>query len=166
MSDFTKKRLIYKAFAFLFVIAVLVILDQWTKRLAVASLKGREPFVIIQNVLEFSYLENRGAAFGMMQGMRIAFLIFAPAVSIGLFAYGLKLSLKKKFTPAVICFLLIISGAIGNFIDRLRNGYVVDFIYFKLIDFPVFNVADIFVTCGAILLILLLLFKYKEEDFD
>ena len=165
MSDFTKKRLLLKAFAFLIAIGILVFLDQWSKQAAVSALKGNKPFVILENILEFSYLENRGAAFGIMQGMRTAFLIFAPLVSVLLFGYGLKLSLKKKYTPLVICFLFIISGAIGNFIDRLRNGYVVDFIYFKLIDFPVFNVADIYVTCACILLILLLLFKYKDEDF-
>lgn len=166
MSDFTKKKLIPKAFAFLIFIAVLVLLDQWTKVLAVENLKGNKPFVILRDVLELSYLENRGAAFGMMQGKRTAFLIFAPVVSIGLFIYGLKISPKQKFKPMVFCFLLIIAGAIGNFIDRYSQSYVVDFIYFKLIDFPVFNVADIYVTCGCILLILLLLFKYKEEDFD
>lgn len=62
--------------------------------------------------------------------------------------------------------VLLVSGAIGNFIDRCLNNYVIDFFYFKLIDFPVFNVADIYVTVAAILLILLFCFYYKEEDID
>ena len=62
--------------------------------------------------------------------------------------------------------VLILSGAVGNFIDRVRFQYVIDFFYFKLIDFPVFNVADCYVTVGFILLLILILFKYKEDDFE
>ena len=62
--------------------------------------------------------------------------------------------------------MLIGAGAVGNFIDRMSNGYVVDFFYFKLINFPVFNVADIYVTLSAVFLVILLLFKYKEEDLN
>ena len=61
---------------------------------------------------------------------------------------------------------MIGAGAVGNFIDRMSNGYVVDFFYFKLINFPVFNVADIYVTLSAVFLVILLLFKYKEEDLN
>lgn len=164
MTD-KRNKLLIRALAFLVFTAILVLIDQWTKHLAVLHLKDSEPFVIWKNVLEFSYLENRGAAFGTMQGMRIFFLIFAPAVSIVLFYFALRISDRKKMLPMTVCFLLIIAGALGNFIDRLRLGYVVDFIYFRLIDFPVFNVADIYVTCSCIVLILLILFKYKEEDF-
>jgi len=78
----------------------------------------------------------------------------------------LKLPETSRFTPLRLCFLLIIAGAMGNWIDRLRQGYVVDFIYFKPIDFPVFNVADIYVTCAAFGLILLLLFYYTEEEAE
>ena len=73
---------------------------------------------------------------------------------------------SKKFLPLRICAILIVSGAIGNLIDRIRLQYVIDFFYFKLIDFPVFNVADIFVTVSTILLLVLVLFYYKEEDFE
>ena len=166
MSDNKENRILKKAFIFLTAIFCLILIDQFTKKLAVQYLKDNGPFILIRNVLEFSYLENQGAAFGILQGKRTAFLIFAPAVSIGMFLYGLKLSKKKNMAPLVLCLIFVIAGALGNFIDRLVNRYVVDFIYFSLIDFPVFNVADIYVTCGCILMMLLLLFKYKEADFD
>ncbi|MDO4488775.1 MAG: signal peptidase II [Eubacteriales bacterium] len=157
---------IAKALIFVIATALLVMLDQWTKSLAVTFLKGKESFVLIENVLELSYLENTGAAFGMMKGGRTFFLILAPLLSIGLFIYAnFFLKPDKKFIPLWICFLFITAGALGNLIDRYLYAYVVDFIYFSLIDFPVFNVADIYVSCSAVLLILLILFKYKEEDF-
>ena len=164
MSDNLKKKTLLKGFLFLIIIAVLVILDQWTKQLAVLKLKDSGPFVLIDNVFELTYLENRGAAFGMLQGKRTAFLLLTPVVIIALYIMSLKLSKDKKFIPMIVCFLLIAGGAAGNMIDRYFNGYVVDFLYFSLIDFPVFNTADIFVSCGSVGLILLLLFKYKEED--
>ena len=74
--------------------------------------------------------------------------------------------MTKKLLPLRICAVFIFSGAIGNFIDRLKLGYVVDFFYFKLIDFPVFNVADIYVTVAAFAMIILGLFYYKEEDYN
>ena len=73
---------------------------------------------------------------------------------------------QRKFWPIRICMILICSGAIGNLIDRVRFNYVVDFLYFELIDFPIFNVADIYVTVSAIALCVLLLFVYKDDDFD
>ena len=148
-----------------FFIVILILADQVTKSLAIRYLKGNDPYVIINGVLELTYVENTGAAFGMMKGMRNIFLFLAPIVSVVLFIYLVKISENARMKAMISCFIFIIAGALGNFIDRLRLSYVVDFIYFKLIDFPVFNVADIYVTCSSILLILLLIFKYKEEDF-
>lgn len=164
-SDRRSGRNVAKALSAILFICILIVPDQWTKSMAVTSLKGNPPLVLIPNILEFVYVENTGAAFGTFQGMRSIFLILAPVVCVILFILFMKLKDEKKYTPLRFCFLFIIAGALGNFIDRLRLSYVVDFIYFKLIDFPVFNVADIYVTCSCILLILLLLFKYKEEDF-
>lgn len=67
---------------------------------------------------------------------------------------------------AKVCLIFIISGGIGNMIDRVKLGYVIDFLSFDLIDFPVFNVADIYVTVFTILLFVLILFKYSDEEFD
>ena len=145
-------------------IAVLIALDQITKYAASASLLGSGPIVILNNVLELLYVENRGAAFGIMNGMRVFFLILAPLISILLLTAIARLPRLSKFLPLKVTFSCIIAGAMGNFIDRLLNGYVVDFIYFKPIDFPVFNVADIYVTCSAFALIYLVMFRYTDED--
>ena len=147
-------------------VIVLILLDQWTKALAVAHLKGHTAVSLIGNILELLYVENTGAAFGIMNGMRLIFVVLAPAVSLFLAHMLMKLPGTPRFRPLKICFLLIIAGAAGNWIDRLRQGYVVDFIYFKPIDFPVFNVADIYVTCAAFGLVLLLLFYYTEEEAE
>jgi signal peptidase II len=74
--------------------------------------------------------------------------------------------MEKKFIPGRITLVFVVAGAIGNFIDRVSQGFVVDFLYFKLIDFPVFNVADIYVVVGVTLLALMILFVVKDEDLD
>lgn len=140
-------------------------LDQFTKYLAVIHLK-EEPVVLIKDVLELHYLENRGAAFGMLQNQQWFFLIIT-VITVALMVYiYIKLPFQKHFIPLRICLVCLTTGAIGNLIDRVRLQYVVDFIYFKWIDFPIFNVADIFATVSTIGLILLFLFFYTEEDFD
>ncbi len=148
------------------VVAVLIFLDQWTKALAVSHLKGRDAVSLIGSVLELLYVENSGAAFGIMNGMRLIFVVLAPLVSVLLVYILLRMPSSPRFRPLRICFLMVIAGAIGNWIDRLRQGYVVDFIYFKPIDFPVFNVADIYVTCAAFGLVFLLLFYYTGEEAE
>ena len=155
-----KRRSFFGAAAVL----ILIALDQWTKSLAVTYLKGQAPVSLIRNILELLYVENSGAAFGIMNGMRLIFVLLAPAVSILLAWILWKMPQRSRFFPIRLCMTLIIAGALGNWIDRLRQGYVVDFIYFKPIDFPVFNVADIYVTCAAFGLIFLLLFFYTEEE--
>lgn len=143
-----------------------IVLDQWTKAFMTRLLKGRPAVPIVKDVLELDYVENRGAAFGLLQGQRIYFIVIAVVVFI-LFAWLLwKLPPEKKYRKLHIALSLILAGAVGNTIDRGCNGYVVDFIYFKLIDFPVFNVADIYITVTTLWLAILLLFFYKEEDFD
>ena len=146
--------------------ALLVWLDQWTKLLVVQNLKNADPFVLIPGVLELGYVENTGAAFGILQGSRMFFLILTPAVCLFLLAVLLKTPRRKKYLPLNIILCFIMAGALGNYIDRLKNGYVVDFIYFKPIDFPLFNVADIFITVGFAVLLLLIVFYYNEEDLD
>ena len=142
-----------------------IILDQYTKFLAVAHLK-EETIVLWENVFELHYLENRGAAFGMMQGQQSFFLITGCIMLLLGTVLYIRLPHITRYLPLRACIVLIISGAIGNMIDRMRLSYVVDFLYFKLIDFPIFNVADIYVTVAAILLILLVLFYYSEEEID
>lgn len=143
-----------------------IFLDQYTKLLAVENLKNQAPIDIIENVFQLHYLENRGAAFGILQNQKIFFVIIGIIILIvALFIY-LKMPHERHFIPLRICLLLIASGAIGNMIDRIRLNYVIDFFYFELIDFPIFNVADIYVTLSAGLLIVLILFYYKEDDLE
>ncbi len=146
-------------------IAAAVGLDQWTKILAVRHLYGSDPFVLIPGVLELRYLENRGAAFGMLQQQQVLFAVLTVVVLSGIvFLYLFRVPDTSRFLPLNLVLISLAGGAIGNFIDRLRQGYVVDFIYFRLIDFPIFNVADCFVSVAAVFLFVLILFFYKEED--
>ncbi len=144
---------------------LLVALDQWVKHLCVLHLKGQEPIVLIPGVLEFNYLENHGAAFGMLQNQQWFFWILT-AVFIGFAVlFFVKVPKNSYYLPMILIVTVLLSGAIGNFIDRIAYRYVVDFIYFRLIDFPIFNIADIYVTCSMIALIAFVLLKYKDGDF-
>nr|WP_317281955.1 signal peptidase II [uncultured Sellimonas sp.] len=143
---------------------IAVAADQVTKYLAVIYLKDKPPFVIWDQVFELTYLENRGAAFGLLQNRTIFFVITACVVfAIVIFLY-IKIPKTSKYLPLRLCGIFVFAGAAGNLIDRIRLGYVVDFFYFKLIDFPIFNVADIYVTVGFAVLVVLILFVYKEEE--
>lgn len=147
---------------FLFVLLVLV--DQWTKYLAVLHLKDRAPVPIIKDVFELHYLENRGAAFGMLQNQKV-FFIFIAVVILAAICYVLfRMPDRKRYRSMNLFCVLIAAGAVGNMIDRFRYDYVVDFLYFVLIKFPIFNVADIYVTCATVLLAVFLLFVYKDEE--
>lgn len=146
------------------VMAVLIVLDQFTKYLAVIHLKDKPAYKIINGVLEFNYLENRGAAFGMLEN-QIVFFIFVEVIVLSVIAYILyRTPDHKKYNRMHMMLTLIAAGAIGNMIDRIRLDYVVDFIYIVLINFPIFNLADIYVTFSTVILVLTLLFFYKEED--
>ena len=161
-TNFHWKRVGFALISFI----LLILFDQWTKSLAVANLMNQEPFVIVKDVFQLRYLENRGAAFGMMQGQQTFFVISALiAVAVITYVY-FKLPWEKRFHPLRAVVLFIAAGAVGNLIDRLVLGYVVDFFYFELIDFPIFNVADIYVTCATVILALLILFYYKEDELD
>lgn len=138
--------------------------DQITKYLAVVFLKDQKPIVLIDGVFQLRYLENRGAAFGMMQNMQYVFIAGAFIIVL-IFAliYG-RIPHQRKYIPLRICAVFLCAGAVGNTIDRLRLNYVIDFFYFNLIDFPIFNVADCYVVCSCIVFVLLILFFYKDED--
>ena len=147
-----------------FFFAVLVALDQVTKYAAVRSLKEQSPFIVWDGIFELHYLENRGAAFGMLQNGKV-FFVFAAILMMTVIVFVLvKTPLSSKYRAWHILLVPIAAGGIGNMIDRLRLDYVIDFFYFKLIDFPIFNVADIYVTVGVALLIIFMLFVWKEED--
>ena len=147
-------------------ITVLTIFDQWTKYLAVQNLKGQESIILIPGVLEFEYLENTGAAFGILNNQQWFFYIITILLTGCILFIYYKMPMNKKYLPGHIVLTVIIAGALGNFIDRIFNQYVVDFIYFSLIDFPKFNVADIYITVGCAVVFVLVLFIYKDEDLQ
>lgn len=147
------------------IVGIGIILDQFTKSLAVTHLQDA-PIPIIEGVFELHYLENRGAAFGMMQNQQLFFVITGVIMLIVFSYMYVKMPHTKRFLPLRACFVAIAAGAVGNMIDRVTLNYVIDFLYFKLIDFPIFNVADIYVTCATFVLIFLIVFYYKEEEID
>ena len=184
MKQKSKKTVCIGAIAIL----LLVALDQITKYLAVIFLKDQPAIPIIKGVFELQYLENQSAAFGMdpvsllhkifsfkafndnpqlFLDVKMGFFILSTVVIlILLFLLFLRIPAEKRFCFVDVILIFFSAGAIGNFIDRVSQNYVIDFLYFKLINFPIFNVADIYVTCSAIALVVLGIFYYKDEDFD
>lgn len=148
-----KKKYLYIV---LFIIG-LVLIDQVSKLLVVNYLSDK--IVLINNFFSLDYVKNTGAAFGFFSG-NIFFLVLITLALVIYLIYELKQNIEKKFNLLFI--ILIISGAIGNLIDRVFRGFVVDFISFILFNsqMPVFNIADIFVTCGVAGLIFVI---FKEE---
>ncbi|MCI8319864.1 MAG: signal peptidase II [Dorea sp.] len=143
-----------------------IVLDQYTKHLAYARLKGQKPFVILDGIFELQYLENRGAAFGLFQNQQFFFLMSAAVISIVIVWFYIRVPMNRRFFPLRFCAVFLMAGAVGNCIDRTIRKFVVDFLYFKLIDFPIFNVADIYVTAAAFILAFLLVFYYKEDELE
>lgn len=142
-----------------------VILDQLTKMWALSILKDGTSIKIIKDFLRFTYVENRGAAFGILQN-QIWFFVIITFIMIIVLGY-MFFKYKNITNLSKLSLVLIAGGAIGNFIDRIIRGFVVDFIDVKFgnfYDFPVFNIADSFVVCGTVLLIILMLFNKFEKS--
>ena len=144
-------------------ITCIVALDQVTKWWAEKAL-ANGPIPLLKNVFELQLVHNTGAAFGIFKGNTYLLLALPGLLVLVLLFLYVKAPAHNRLLPLRLVFLFLAAGGIGNLIDRIRFGYVVDFLYFKLIDFPVFNVADIFATVSSFLLIFLLLFYYKDED--
>lgn len=139
-----------------------VVLDQVTKILAVKYLMPVNTVPIIKSVLHLTYLENTGAAFGSLKNSRWVFLAVSTFAIIALVFYMFRFKPKNRVLSAGLAF--IIGGGIGNMIDRIAKGYVVDFVDFRLVNFAVFNVADSFVCVGAALVIIYIFFSAEKED--
>lgn len=150
-------------FLWLIPIALVVGLDQLTKYLAVQNLKPIDTYPLIEDVFHLTYLENRGAAFGMLADHRWVFMIVSSAAVIAIVAFMMA-AYKKHFSPLLYSALAMIAGGgIGNMIDRVYLGYVVDFLDFRLIDFAIFNVADSFVCVGCAIVILYIIVSDRKE---
>lgn len=160
-----KKRLPAPLFYFGILLSVaLVVLDQITKVFALDSLKGEPPTVLVEGLLGLRFVENGGAAWGMLSGQRILLLV-APIAGCSLLVYYYIKTRERNSILLMLGLSLIFAGGLGNLIDRaFRGGNVVDFIEFIFISFPVFNVADICVTCGTILLAIYLLFVEGRKN--
>ena len=138
-----------------------VVIDQLSKWLCVEFLKPKGSVPIIKDVIHLTYVENRGMAFGLMSDARWVFMVTSVImiVAMGLYLY-LGMCENKLYWISVA---MVVSGGIGNMIDRVALGYVVDFIDFTLIDFAVFNGADSFVCVGAGMLVLALVLDIVKE---
>lgn len=149
----------------LLAVIVLVAIDQLTKYLTVMNIKpGNNDISIIDGIFELTYVENTGAAFGMLKDGTLFLSIVVVLVVILILYFKRKIPRTKHYTPLHILTLFILAGAIGNLIDRVRLHYVVDMLHFYWFEFPVFNVADMYVVCSAGLLMILLLTKYKDLE--
>lgn len=144
----------------------LILLDQGTKLWALSSLKPIHNRTVIEGFLDLTFVENRGVAFGMFSGKRWLILLLTAAIAGMLLYFYHSLPRRKEYAPVRASIVLVLAGAVGNIIDRLFRGYVVDFFEFTFFEWPVFNVADIYVVAGVILLMFLILFVIKDEDID
>lgn len=142
----------------------LIVLDQWTKWQALTKLKPIKTMVVIEGFLDFTFVENRGAAFGILSGQRWFFILLTVIVVCGIFYGFFQFPKTKPYLFLRAGFLLVFSGAVGNGIDRALRGYVVDFLEVTFIKWPVFNLADIYVVAGAFIILFLSLFVIKEEE--
>lgn len=155
----------YNILFFVILSTVLIFIDQITKYYAAKTLMDKPSYILIKDVLQLTYLENRGAAWGMFQGAGIIFIIIGILWSIFVVYASVKIRFNKRFLILHFVIVLIFSGAIGNLIDRIFFGYVRDFIYFYGIDFPIFNFADVCVSVAVILFAIAIIFIYKKEDY-
>ncbi|MCL2873920.1 MAG: signal peptidase II [Defluviitaleaceae bacterium] len=162
MKEFssTRVRIILPIVTFI----MLVAFDQITKLIAVVRLKPIGTYPVIPGILSFTYLENSGAGFGILQGARWFFIVFTVVVLIGIVWYYIKLPQKRPYNYVRAGLVILASGAVGNGIDRLLNGFVIDFLHVRFINFPIFNIADIYVSIATFMLAIIMLFFIKEDD--
>ena len=146
--------------------AGIAVVDQITKYITVANIPLYGKLEFLPGFLGFTYYQNTGAAFSSLEGMQwlfaLIFLLFTGAILYEYFKKPMEFTTFERW-----CIAAIYGGGLGNMIDRVRMGYVVDMIETQFMDFPIFNVADCFITCGVILLIIHLAFFNKafwKED--
>ena len=166
------------------IVALLILIDQITKMFAFNGLKNTPGITIINGVFELKYLENQSAAFSLdpisliykifhityfdthpqvfLNCKMAFFIILTVAVLVIIALLYQRIPWNRRFLPLNVILIGFFAGAIGNLIDRIVHNYVIDFFYFSLINFPIFYVADIYVTLSAIALIIVVFFYYKE----
>lgn len=161
-----KEKKLFHTIVILVGIFLLVSVDYLTKQWISVYFKEQNglPFVVIPKILQISYVENRGIAWGMFQGKQMFFFVMGLAVLVLASCYYRRIPWKKRYIPMHLFFMLFAAGAVGNMIDRAFYGYVIDFFEVLFIQFPVFNVADIYVTTAAGIFIFFGFFFYKDEE--
>lgn len=145
--------------------AALIAIDFALKKWAAAYLYGKGTITLINGLLALTYVENRGAAFGMFSGKQLFLIIVSVGIIVLLEYYLIKTRPQSKLMQLTI--VLVVSGGIGNLVDRVFQGFVIDYIDInQLFSFPVFNFADICVTIGEFLLIFLMFYGERKEAED
>ena len=144
---------------------ILFIIDQISKILIIKYIDINHSIELIKNFFYLTYTHNEGAAFSILTGQRIFLILIAITILVILFNYIRKNKIKTKVES--VAFSLIIGGSLGNLIDRIARGYVVDFLDFKIFgyNYPIFNLADTFIVIGVFLLLIVTLTR-KEVKHD
>lgn len=142
---------------YIFIIAGIVALDQIIKAIAAHFLMALTTVPVIPNVFHLTYIENSGAAFSILSGRSVLLIVITSALIALLLFWLVSLPKTKQYLQLNTALAMIIGGALGNLIDRIHYGYVIDFFDFRIIGFAIFNVADIFVCVGCVLVILAVL---------
>lgn len=142
---------------------IIVAIDQVTKYVIVKTMALSETIPLLEGVFHITSHRNRGAAFGILQEARWFFIVMTIIVVVVIVWYMPRIRGQRR---ALLAFSLILGGALGNFIDRLLHGEVVDFLDFRLINFPIFNVADSAIVIGVILLMWDTLYEAKQEKLE
>ena len=138
-----------------------------TKLLAINNLRDlADEIPVINKVFGLYYVENKGISFSMLSSKMALIIIITSIIMLILIYVMIRTPKTKYFMPFSIVLSVIVGGAAGNMIDRIFRGFVIDFIMLDFINFPIFNVADIFVCVGLFILVILIIFKYKDKDFD
>lgn len=158
------KKIVNGVMAFISML-LLIFLDQAVKLYIDSNYKVGETTPVIKNVFHITYVVNEGAAWSSFSGKTVMLLSVTAVILVAVIMAYVVFLKKDMFKPLRVLMVFLASGAIGNMIDRFTKGYVVDMFDFKLIHFPVFNVADIYVTCSVIIGMILILFKYNDDDF-
>ena len=161
-----KKRVNYRLIYDAIIMILLIAFDRFLKIYAVRKLKDHPSKSIIKGILELNYIENTGAAFGLLEGQRFFFVLVSVIIFAAIVYLVIRMPAKKKFLFAHIALSLLAAGSMGNMTDRLLYDHVIDYIYFSSIHFPVFNLADLYVLLATVVLVILLLFVYKEDDLN
>lgn len=147
---------------YFFMIALIIAFDQITKYFAQKYLQPIDIYPLIEGIFQLNYERNPGAAFSILRNKQSFLIIMTSIVIVILIFYLIKIAKEKDLILLKIPLVLIIGGAIGNLIDRIRLNYVIDFFDFTLINYPVFNIADISIVIGAFLLAYAVIFKGVE----